>query len=311
LEIVAKVGALIDAYLLQLRFRTDENGEFDGSPYDLFLKRNGLPRQPGERETDLEYGRRLRRQIHSLVAPKFVNEGDGRFLTHSQPFRFGREEFAGLKVFLAEPGSHSDPVAGVGNCITCHAPPAFTDFAFHNTGAAQEEYDAIHGAGEFALLDVPSLKDRNQLYDANLPSSPLHPDANGRFRSIPAIGLPGYTDLGLWNIFANPDVPEVQRELSRLIRKHHESGSASALLPRTIALFKTPGLRDLGHSAPYLHTGRMDSLVSVMEFYRKFSQLARSGVVRNADSELAEIQLTPSDAASLIAFLRSLNEDYE
>ena len=31
-------------------------------------------------------------------------------------------------------------------------------------------------------------------------------------------------------------------------------------LPLTIALFKTPNLRDLGSSQPYLHTGRMNTI---------------------------------------------------
>jgi hypothetical protein len=82
------------------------------------------------------------------------------------------------------------------------------------------------------------------------------------------------------------------------------------VLPRTIALFKTPTIRDLGHSAPYLHTGRMDDLTSVIRFYQKFSKMARHGDVRNADPEMMEIFLNEPAIAPLAAFLRSLNEDY-
>jgi len=81
-------------------------------------------------------------------------------------------------------------------------------------------------------------------------------------------------------------------------------------LPRTIALFRTPTVRDLSHSEPYLHTGRMNSLEGVIRFYQKFSAKARRGSVRNPDPELGKIFLGESDIGPLAAFLRSLNEDY-
>jgi cytochrome c peroxidase len=86
--------------------------------------------------------------------------------------------------------------------------------------------------------------------------------------------------------------------------------STAEALPRTIALFKTPTVRDLSHSGPYLHTGRMDSFEDVIRFYQEFSKLARQSRVRNADPELSEIRLNQSAIAPLAAFLRSLNEDY-
>ena len=44
--IVASVAKLIAAYVVQLVFSQDEDGVFDGSPYDAFLERNGLSRAP-------------------------------------------------------------------------------------------------------------------------------------------------------------------------------------------------------------------------------------------------------------------------
>jgi hypothetical protein len=86
--------------------------------------------------------------------------------------------------------------------------------------------------------------------------------------------------------------------------------AADVVLPRTIALFKTPTLRDLGQSAPYMHTGRFNTVENVLQFYQKLSGLARSGLVRNADPELGDISLRDSAIAPLAAFLRSLDEDY-
>ena len=82
------------------------------------------------------------------------------------------------------------------------------------------------------------------------------------------------------------------------------------LLPLTIGLFKTPNLRDLGSSDPYLHTGRMDTLQDVIAFYQNFSNLSRAGAVRNGAGQLNGISLNNAAVTPLVAFLNSLNEDY-
>jgi cytochrome c peroxidase len=86
--------------------------------------------------------------------------------------------------------------------------------------------------------------------------------------------------------------------------------SPATALPLVIALFKTPNLRDLGSSQPYLHTGRMNTLENVLGFYQNFSSLARSGAVRNAAPQLSGIFLDNAAVTPLAAFLNSLNEDY-
>jgi cytochrome c peroxidase len=82
------------------------------------------------------------------------------------------------------------------------------------------------------------------------------------------------------------------------------------VLPLTIGLFKTPTLRDLGQSDPYLHTGQMDAIEDVLKFYVESAGLARQGSLRNGASQLADIALGADDLAPLAAFLRALNEDY-
>ena len=128
---------------------------------------------------------------------------------------------------------------------------------------------------------------------------------------LPATDRPGHTDLGLWNVFANPDRPEAQASLRLLLIGDDKPVPDEVLLPRTLALFKTPGLRGLAFSAPYLHNGSKDTLEDVIRFYRKTSAQARAGTLRNADPALAGIFLTEEDIAPLAAFLRALNEDYD
>jgi cytochrome c peroxidase len=307
-QILDAVARLIAAYMDSLRFSTDASGHYSGSPYDVFLARNQLPQAPAPGESDPAYGRRLRALLDALAAPRFVSNLDGRFRLHAQDFRFGPRELAGLKIFLTQ----SAGAGGAGNCVSCHPPPHFTDFRFHNTGVSQLEYDAIHGPGAFEKLWIPDLARRNADPQRFLPSSPAHPSASGPYRSAPAAGRPELADLGVWNVLGNPDLPAPQRALREILCAQFrvERCSAAALLPRTAAMFKTPTLRDLGQSGPYLHTGSMASIEAVLNFYPLASTMARRGRLRNADPELSRIRLREVDITPLAAFLKSLNEDY-
>jgi hypothetical protein len=183
----------------------------------------------------------------------------GQFQFHpSQAFVFGVQELAGLKIFLTEPSavhpSAPELAAGqIGNCIACHAAPYFTDFKLHNTGIAQNEYDGIHGNGSFMGLTIPTLTTRTS-YD--LPATEDHPTATESFRSIPVLTNSALTDLGAWNIFLNPDMPSPQAKIRAILCNDHLPADCppdSVLLDETIAKFKTPGLHDLGHSAPSMY----------------------------------------------------------
>jgi cytochrome c peroxidase len=306
-EIFDTVASLVAVYVRSLTFARDDDRAFSASPYDVFLMKNDLPRKP-EDESALEYSRRLRSLLEGVAAPRFVTPADGAFVLHAQDFVFGPDELAGLKLFLAEPDDTTSRSAG--NCLACHAAPNFTDFGFHNTGATQEEYDAIHGQGAFAALAIPDLTTRNANFDEFLAPTAAHPQAKGPFLAVPAVAAPGFTDLGLWNVFANPDLPTAQEKITKTLFHFHGRLSEEELLPKTIAVFKTPGLRDLAQSAPYLHTGGKDTLTDVLQFYLDMAALVRAGSLRNPDPEIGRIRLTPADIPLLRAFLRSLTEDY-
>jgi hypothetical protein len=323
-EIFNVVVKVVAAYVNGLLFsQTEDSGALIRSPFDVFLEINGLPQQPDPNETALAYSRRLRMLVNGLVSPQFVtsnpNRADGQFQFHTQPFQFGALELDGLKMFLAKPSSPPTATAGeiaagkIGNCLACHTAPNFTDFKLHNTGTAQKEYDDIHGANQFTGLSIPNLATRNGNYDQFLPATELHPAASEPFRAIPLLANPTLTDLGVWNIFANPDVPEPQAKIRTILCDDQVPCPLmdSVLLDRAIARFKTPTLRDLGHSAPYMHTGQFDTLDNIIGFYRGVSAQARAGTLRNGATELRGIALSAADATSLVAFLNSLNEDYQ
>lgn len=322
-EIFDAVVKVVTAYVNGLRFsKSDDNGIPIRSPFDIFLAINGLPQKPDPNESPLSYSRRLRTLVNAPgFSPQFVtsnpNRPDGRFQFHSQTFEFGATELAGLRMFLSEPttlpASPAELTAGkIGNCIACHAAPNFTDFKLHNTGTTQKEYDGIHGTTAFGALVIPNLVARNGNYDAFLPATENHPNASERFRSISTSDAT-LVDLGVWNIFANPDIPSPQAKIKAILCDDQVpcALSDSVLLDRAIARFRTPGLRDLGHSAPYMHNGQFDTLDNIINFYIEVSGQSRAGTLRNGDSQLRGIALNPNDGAPLVAFLKSLNEDYQ
>ena len=66
--------------------------------------------------------------------------------------------------------------------------------------------------------------------------------------------------------------------------------------------FKTPTLRDLAYTRPYMHDGRFWTLEEVVDFYD-------DGGIPNAslDQEMKQLELTDSEKADLLEFMRSLN----
>jgi cytochrome c peroxidase len=320
-EIFDAVVKVVAAYVKQLQFsQQEESGALIRSPFDVFLSRNGLPQQPNSGETPLDYSRRLLTLVNGLASPQFVtsnpNRGNGLFQFHTQPFAFGAQELEGLKIFLAEPStippSGPELAAGkFGNCLACHAALNFTDFKLHNTGTTQREYDNIHGANAFAALTIPTLATRTS---NDLPATEQHPSATEFFRSIPVVANPALTDLGVWNIFLNPDMPNPQAKIRAILCDEHlplACPADSILLDEAIARFKTPGLRDLSHSAPYMHNGQFATLNDIIGFYIGVSDQARAGTLRNGAVQLQGIALKAGDIAPLVAFLKSLNEDYQ
>jgi cytochrome c peroxidase len=68
--------------------------------------------------------------------------------------------------------------------------------------------------------------------------------------------------------------------------------------------FKTPSLREVAHTAPYMHHGRMTTLKQVVEHYN-FGGVGQSESVGERDELLAVLYLNETQVEDLIAFLQS------
>ncbi|HZD47786.1 MAG TPA: hypothetical protein VE178_03500 [Silvibacterium sp.] len=309
-QVVNEVAMCIAQYMKDLLFKRDQFKRYIGSPYDNFLRVNQLPQAPLAGESKAHYNLRLYQQVVALQNPIYITPKDGSFKYHDQPYQFGPLELQGLKIFLSS-ASAGAVNAHAGNCAACHQAPDFSDFVFHNNGVAQEEYDAVNGSGAFMNLYIPDNATRISSFDLYMPASPNHPNASEVFRHEAVAGSPQYADLGLWNIYLNPDIPNPQPNLKGFVCASGKDCSVDQGLASTIAQFKTPVLRDLEDSAPYFHNGSAPKFNDVVNHYIAMSNLARSGAMRNAPPEFSNMSISSDDLAALVAFLQSLTEDYD
>jgi cytochrome c peroxidase len=73
--------------------------------------------------------------------------------------------------------------------------------------------------------------------------------------------------------------------------------------------FKSPTLRNIEFTGPYMHDGRYETLADVVEFYS--SELQKSSTVDPLMKKLNQggIQLTSEEKAALVAFLKTLSDN--
>jgi cytochrome c peroxidase len=67
---------------------------------------------------------------------------------------------------------------------------------------------------------------------------------------------------------------------------------------------KTPSLRDVGHTAPYMHNGAYSTLREVVEMYSRGGDVAD-----NLDPNMRKLDLTSAEIDDIVAFLESLTGD--
>ncbi len=134
--------------------------------------------------------------------------------------------------------------------------------------------------GEFHNVRAPAL-------DGELPT-----DA-GRFVGIERLLADPFNAAGAYS--DDRDGPQASR-LRFLARKPADAG-----------LFKTPTLRNIAHTPPYMHQGQFATLERVVAHYSTFEGAAPAGH-HQQDPFLKPINLSPEQATELVAFLKTLSD---
>ena len=102
---------------------------------------------------------------------------------------------------------------------------------------------------------------------------------------------PALTDSGFHNIGVKPH-DLMEEDLGRFNVSKDEADKGA---------FKTPGLRSISQSAPYMHNGSEATLKDVVEFYNRGGD-----VEQNRSSIITPLELTSREVLDLVEFLRAL-----
>jgi cytochrome c peroxidase len=146
---------------------------------------------------------------------------------------------------------------------------------FIGKGACSNCHTGPHLSDDrFHRLNVPQV-------GANVP-----PTDDGRFRDAVAL---------LGSAF-NPNGAFSDDKTTTLL-----TGLTNPMPEETRAAFRTPGLRGVALTAPYMHSGQFPTLEAVVDFYAAAGE--RDGAV---PSDLPAISLDTDEKADLVAFLKSL-----
>lgn len=122
------------------------------------------------------------------------------------------------------------------------------------------------------------------------PRSWLDPQDEGRYSGIPRVKSDAFNSR---SEYSNAPESDIARELEFLAQQDENRGQ-----------FKTPSLRNVAETAPYMHGGHFATLREVVEFY---DELDESPVlVGHRDETLQELNLGDEDVDALVAFLEAL-----
>lgn len=134
--------------------------------------------------------------------------------------------------------------------------------------------------------------------------------SNGEFHDtgVPFFIAPGVADAG-----RHEGIRSLLASRDNLLGTHNDDASrANAVATRHVELlhrnwgeFRTPSLRNVTLTAPYMHNGRLTTLREVLQHY---SELDETRLHSDGEQLLRPLHLTESEIDDLLAFLATLTE---
>jgi cytochrome c peroxidase len=112
----------------------------------------------------------------------------------------------------------------------------------------------------------------------------------GRFDGLPLAQADPFSVLGVHS--DDPDGPR-----AAIVR-------SSIRFPEDYAAFRTPGLRNVAETGPYMHAGQFETLEEVVRFYSTLEGAERFD--HHGQSVLQRLDLSEAEIADLVAFLEAL-----
>jgi cytochrome c peroxidase len=160
--------------------------------------------------------------------------------------------------------------------------------------AARRGLGLFVGAANCELCHSGPAFSDGQFHNLGLPLLPGETVDAGRAAGIALVKADIFNAAGLFSD-APPDA-EARQRLDFLPAAKSQLGA-----------FKTPGLRDVALTAPYMHDGRFATLSQVLRFYAQGRAASRGQFVGEREATLDLVpRLGASQIADLVAFLQSL-----
>lgn len=101
-----------------------------------------------------------------------------------------------------------------------------------------------------------------------------------------------------FNMFmGNENYMNLKRDVGAHVQTHKADGS-------DMGKFMTPTLRELTHTAPYMHNGMIATLEEVVDYYNR-----GGGEDSHKDARIQPLNLTDQEQAQLVAFLKALSSE--
>ena len=166
---------------------------------------------------------------------------------------------------------------GKAGCIACHsfnrASPFFTDSQFHNTGVFAK------GADLQELLKLKTIIANSSPDQSIGVASSLAIATNQHEPAIAALAhAEGFSEVGRYLV---------------------------TMQAKDLGAFKTPSLRDIELTTPYMHNGSEKTLIDVVQFYNR-----GGNPNANLDQRIHPLRLSDKEVNDIVEFMRALTSDH-
>jgi cytochrome c peroxidase len=209
----------------------------------------------------------------AIVTRAFVNWGkaieayERKLVSRNAPW----DKFvAGDNTAISQNAIHGYKLfTGKGYCVNCHSGPLFSDSKLHNIGVPN------HGG----------IVDKGR-YDTIVKAIGNKFRADGTWSDDP--------DAGAQKLASQPEFDG----------GIFPDGGLNFSLAADLGMFRTKHLRQIEHTAPYMHNGSLYSLEDVMELYRQGGGDSGIGTLDKAFQ--GHVPMTADETLDVIAFLKTL-----
>ena len=157
--------------------------------------------------------------------------------------------------------------------------------------AAQRGLKLFLGEGRCTLCHAGASFTNGEFGDIGIPFFVPGGVDGGRYKGLEKLLTSPYNRLGPYNDAGQQDPDAVSTRHVNLQPRHYGE-------------FRVPSLRQLSHTAPYMHNGSLATLEAVVQHY---SNLPEDRLHTDGERILRTLHLSDQQAADMAAFLRSLS----